>query len=330
MKIYSSFAHLFFPRHTNNHKAKLLHFSSLFTLCIGLIAFQLLLRFIPDSHSSQQNILGYASQISINEVIQLTNEKRLAAGLSPVTFNQQLTDAAKEKGQHMLANDYWAHVAPDGTEPWHFFQVHNYKYRYAGENLARDFSSASAAVDAWMASPSHRDNMLSSKYKDVGVAVVEGDLGSSDTTVIVQLFGTLLSDSGQSVPLVQAKTNVSPTGKPPVAGTSINITSSPSPSPTETPLAVSENQIPPSTEQLVETTISEREPSLWSQLFLPYQITRTLSFSVLTLLLLVTVLDAIIIARRKTPRVSGRAFAHIAFLGMIIIVILIVKAGKIL
>lgn len=124
-------------------------------------------------------ILGYAANISSTEIVSLTNQKRTEAGVSSLIYNLQLEQAARQKGQDMIENDYWAHVAPDGTEPWVFFVDAGYKYRYAGENLARDFSNPQDAINAWMASPSHKDNLLSDKYKEIGIAVVEGDLGGS-------------------------------------------------------------------------------------------------------------------------------------------------------
>lgn len=184
--------HLFIPGESNNQKAKILHASSLTLLVLVLIVYQILIETLPFLGF---RVLGYASNIPVDEVIQLTNEKRVAAGLSPLKVNNSLSAAAKAKGENMLAQDYWAHIAPDGTEPWKFFNDYGYKYRYAGENLARDFSTAGSAVEAWMASPSHRENMLSSKYKEIGIGVVEGDLAGVDTTIIVQFFGTSYSDT---------------------------------------------------------------------------------------------------------------------------------------
>jgi hypothetical protein len=93
----------------------------------------------------------------------------------------------------MFARDYWAHVSPQGVQPWHFITQSNYAYRYAGENLARDFSDPDSVIKAWIASPSHRDNLLNPKYQDIGVAVVDGKLGGRDTTLVVQFFGTRIS-----------------------------------------------------------------------------------------------------------------------------------------
>ncbi len=65
--------------------------------------------------------MGYASSISLDEVLRLTNERRKEAGLSPLKLDPVLSQAAKSKGEDMLNKDYWAHVSPDGVEPWKFF-----------------------------------------------------------------------------------------------------------------------------------------------------------------------------------------------------------------
>src|SRR3990170_3016481 len=202
MRLFQKIAHLLIPHESNNHKAKLLHNSSLTLLIIGLLLYQGVLSFFP---RFSPDILGYAANIPPDEVIRLTNEKRAAAGVGALTTNATLSAAAQAKGADMLNKDYWAHISPDGTQPWYFFTSFGYKYRYAGENLARDFSDPASAVEAWMASPSHKENMLSSKYKEVGVAVIEGDMAGVDTTVIVQFFGTNLVDTLPETPVAQAQ-----------------------------------------------------------------------------------------------------------------------------
>ena len=68
----------------------------------------------------------------------------------------------------MFSKNYWAHFAPDGsTSPWDFIHQSGYNYIFAGENLAKGFTDANSVVAAWMNSPSHRENILSNKYKDV-------------------------------------------------------------------------------------------------------------------------------------------------------------------
>src|SRR3972149_6841730 len=212
MKAIEHLAHLFIPRQSNNHKAKLLHSSSITTLVLFLALFQLTISFLP---GLGVKVLGYAANFSPDEVIRLTNEKRVQAGLSPLSTSSVLSQAAQAKGADMLNKDYWAHVSPDGTQPWYFFTNFGYKYRYAGENLAIDFQDPTSAVEAWMASPSHKENMLSGKYREIGIAVIEGDLAGVDTTTVLQFFATNLVDTLPPAPIAQA--TVAPTAAVTVA-----------------------------------------------------------------------------------------------------------------
>lgn len=293
--------HLVVPRHSNNQKAKLLHSSSLIIIACLLVIWQGALSFLP---SLGPNILGYSAQISPDEVVRLTNEKRASAGLSALTLNSTLSSAAYTKGRDMVDRDYWAHTAPDGTAPWKFFTDSGYRYRYAGENLARDFSNPSSAVEAWMNSPTHRDNILNPKYKEIGIGVVEGDLAGVDTTIIIQFFGSTYSDQVvEPLAQVQAvqKVEEAKITPPPI--------SIPSPK--------------------VQTIVTSPQPTQ-EVLISPFTTTRGISLAVVGLLLAVFVIDSLLVRRRKIARIGGRAFAHIAFLGMIMAIILILKSGQIL
>lgn len=318
-KFFCKIAHLIFPRESNNQKAKLLHPSGISILALFLIVFQLVLTYIPRIGPS---ILGYAANISPGEVIRLTNEKRSQAGLLPLSENPTLSQAAQAKGADMLNRDYWAHIAPDGTQPWKFFIDFGYKYRYAGENLARDFSNPSSAVDAWMASPTHKENLLSPKYKEIGIAVIEGDLAGVDTTIIVQFFGSKFVDTTPSVPLAKVQPAV-------VAETEkTNL-------PTPTPESIAEVQeaVDLGSPSAVLTVLPSHTPApvVKSDIFIsPFSTTRSLSLFVVGILLAVLVLDGVLISRRRIVRIGGRAFAHAAFLGMIIAIALILEAGQII
>jgi hypothetical protein len=310
MKFAHRLAHLVFPRESNNQKAKLLHSSTItvFTLCLILI--QLVLAFIPRLKSQ---ILGYAANISPEEVVRLTNEKRAENGLEPLSLNSTLSSAAQAKGADMLNKDYWAHVAPDGTQPWKFFIDFGYKYRYAGENLARDFSNPQSAVDAWMASPSHKENMLSPKYKEMGIAVVEGDLAGVDTTVIVQFFGTKYTEALPVAPIAQ----ITPTSTIAPVPTETVV-------PTPTIVVTQTPQVTPT--QLTVLPTTERPTVLIS----PFSTTKTVSIAIVGVLLAVLIIDGIVTSRRRIARIGGRTFAHLSFLGMILAIVLILKAGQVL
>lgn len=315
MNTINTIAHFFVPRHSNNQKAKMLHSSSLVFLIAVLVGYQIVLQFVP---ISGVKILGYAANISTTDIVNLTNQKRQSIGLGSLSQNSLLNQAAMAKAHDMFAKGYWAHVSPDGTQPWTFITNANYRYKYAGENLARDFSNASSAVEAWMASPSHRDNMLSGKYNEIGVAVLDGNLDGVETTIIVQLFGTRYVGTASAPVAVNTNTNTN--SNAPVVVSNIVPTLVPTKTPkTPTPTT--------SSTQLVAsaTKIDDR-----AFLFSPFSSTKTLSLAVVSLLLFSLIVDGVISSRRKSPRIAGKTFAHFAFLGMILVVVLIARAGIVL
>lgn len=198
--------HLFVPHESNNHRARMIHPTGI-SLAIGCyVVIQLALGTISNRYP---NVLGYASNIAPEEIVRLTNRERLAQGLPEVRLDTKLSAAAAQKAADMVAHDYWAHVSPQGTQPWYFVTNSGYAYKYAGENLARDFSDPDSVVKAWMNSPTHRENLLSSRYQDIGIAVVDGQLGGRDTTLVVQMFGTKLNSPG-SILSVKASDEAGP------------------------------------------------------------------------------------------------------------------------
>ncbi len=96
----------------------------------------------------------------------------------------------------MVENNYFEHFSPSGTTPWDFIESAGYNYQLAGENLAMDFSTNEGVNRAWLNSPSHAKNILNPDFKNIGVAVIEGQLEGHETTLIVQMFG--LKDAGIS------------------------------------------------------------------------------------------------------------------------------------
>jgi hypothetical protein len=110
--------------------------------------------------------------IDTASLLSLTNQQRVAANLSPLVLNSKLSQAAEVKANDMITNNYWAHVSPTGVTPWTLIRQTGYQYQYAGENLAEDYSSAEAVVNAWMNSPGHRKNLLNPKLCEVGFASV--------------------------------------------------------------------------------------------------------------------------------------------------------------
>ena len=139
-------------------------------------------------------MMASAQSFSVQDVVSLTNRDRTALGLSTLHFDETLASAAEFKALDMDAKGYFAHTSPEGVTPWTFFDQSGYRYRYAGENLAIHFTDAHDEHEAWMSSQKHRENILSSKYSDIGVAVREISWEGKKTTVVVQLFGTRIGE----------------------------------------------------------------------------------------------------------------------------------------
>lgn len=144
---------------------------------------------VGSSQVSQGSILGVEANITATDLLNDTNAERAKAGEQSLRYDGQLSSAAFLKAQDMFKKQYWAHTAPDGTTPWQWFGEAGYNYSYAGENLAKNFTTTSAIVAAWMASAHHRENILNKNYTDVGFAVMDGKLDDKPTTLIVALYG---------------------------------------------------------------------------------------------------------------------------------------------
>jgi len=151
---------------------------------------------IPASSTSAQLYFTIDSANSVIEendflrtILDEVNEQRLVNLLPILTLNSQLNKAASLKAADMMENGYFDHNSPDGLTPWHWFDEAGYDFIYAGENLAVDFDSPEDAVQAWMDSLSHRQNILDNHFNETGLAVIEGNYNGNSSIFVVQMFG---------------------------------------------------------------------------------------------------------------------------------------------
>lgn len=142
------------------------------------------------TYQAQQTVLGSEASITPPTLLKGVNDERSKLGKASLELNADLSAAARAKGKDMFTNQYWAHTSPDGVTPWKWVDDQDYVYAYAGENLARNFANTDATVAAWMASPSHRDNILHDYYTEAGFGIVSGELEGKSATVVVALFAT--------------------------------------------------------------------------------------------------------------------------------------------
>ncbi len=141
------------------------------------------------------DVLGQKTEVTISLLLDQTNLQRQKAGLQPLALNDKLDQAAYLKAQDMFAKQYWAHNAPDGTQPWKWLGDVGYNYDEAGENLAKNFTTTPAVVTAWMDSPEHKANILEANYSEVGFAVMDGQLEGKPASIVVALYGAPASSA---------------------------------------------------------------------------------------------------------------------------------------
>lgn len=122
-------------------------------------------------------------------LVDLTNKDRLQSGNTVLAVSPLLTQAAQMKAQDMAEKSYFAHTSPEGLTPWHWFGEVKYAFSYAGENLAIDFRESQDVENAWLASPTHRANIMNTNFTEIGIATAEGMYQGHPTTFVVQMFG---------------------------------------------------------------------------------------------------------------------------------------------
>ncbi len=270
--------HFFLPHPETHRKA---HLISVQALLVYVALFIILQVGLKGLNHFKPGVLGITSTIDQHSLIDLTNTQRAKNSLPALKENPALDAAAFAKAQNMFAENYWAHYSPSGKDPWGFINGAGYKFSYAGENLARNFYSSPDVVDAWMASPSHRANIVNTHYQDIGIAVVDGVLQGQQTTLVVQEFGSPVEALAQA-PEVK----------------------------TPAPAAVTSEQ-----NNLTTLAVSGSQNST-KALFDPYKITKTFGGGIIILIMVLLLLDLYILRRRAVHRIGARHLSHLALLSV--------------
>jgi hypothetical protein len=128
-------------------------------------------------------------------VIEMTNRVRAEEKLAAVKPNEKLAAAARAYASYLAKSDLFSHTA-DGREPSDRITAAGYAWCQVGENLALAQGGsgmdgrelATRAIEGWLNSPGHRQNMLQPSVTEIGVAVARAP-GNEIKYVTVQLFG---------------------------------------------------------------------------------------------------------------------------------------------
>ncbi len=173
------------PNEENEHKPHLLRSAGVAVIA-GLSVAVFALGVFHNTFFIKSDFL---SAVISRVLVDLANENRTENNLGGLTVNPLLEEAARQKAEDMASKGYFAHNSPDGTTPWYWIRNTGYRFAYAGENLAVNFSDSEDVDRAWMNSPGHRANILHDKFTEIGIATARGEYKGRQTVFVVQMFG---------------------------------------------------------------------------------------------------------------------------------------------
>ena len=112
--------------------------------------------------ASSANADAYAEQ-----VVKLVNSERTKNGVQPVKALVSMNKAASIRAKEIV--NKFDHVRPDGRKGMSAIDDAGLNGTYVGENIAMGYTSPEDVMDGWMNSQGHRNNILNSRYKYIGV-----------------------------------------------------------------------------------------------------------------------------------------------------------------
>ena len=119
-----------------------------------------------------------------SELLTLINDERKKNNLTPLIIDENLQNVARLKAKDLVENNYFSHTSPTYGSPFEMLKNHNITYKIASENIAGN-PSLSGALDSWISSESHKNNILNNDYNYTGIAVVDSIAYGK---IIVELF----------------------------------------------------------------------------------------------------------------------------------------------
>ncbi|MDD5721335.1 MAG: CAP domain-containing protein [Candidatus Pacebacteria bacterium] len=183
----------FIPHEGNNHRPHILRDVSTRNIVAIIILFELFTFLIPTL--THLNTKGGMATVLPAVLDDLTNIERQSQNLPTLTVSPILNKAAEMKANDMATKSYFSHTSPEGKTPWYWLMQVGYKYQYAGENLAINFSDSRDVTNAWMASPTHRANIVKGNYTEIGTGIAKGIYQGRETIFVAQVYANPLPET---------------------------------------------------------------------------------------------------------------------------------------
>lgn len=180
----------FIPHEGNDHRPHVLRGSSIRNIVVVIIFLEIITFLLPTL--THLNTAGNMAAVLPAVLADLTNEERQSQNLSTLKVNPILNKAAEMKAEDMAAKGYFAHTSPEGKTPWYWLEKVGYRYQYAGENLAINFSDSKDVTAAWVASPAHKANIVKENYTEIGTGIATGVYEGQNTIFVAQVYANPL------------------------------------------------------------------------------------------------------------------------------------------
>ena len=119
----------------------------------------------------------------VRQVVNLVNQERAKAGLSPVTADTSIQAAAQVRAKEIEKS--FSHTRPDGSSFSTALTQQGVTYRGSGENIAWGQKTPEQVMNGWMNSDGHRANILNKNFTKIGVGYHQN---ASGTNYWTQLF----------------------------------------------------------------------------------------------------------------------------------------------
>ena len=134
------------------------------------------------------------------DVLYDINAFRREHGLAPLRLSSSLSAAARQHSNEMGSRGYFSHDSANGSSfdrrIARYYPMAGRRYWSVGENLLWSSPDVDAerALDMWINSPEHRKNMLTARWREIGVSAVHvasapGTYGSREVTIVTTDFG---------------------------------------------------------------------------------------------------------------------------------------------
>lgn len=129
--------------------------------------------------ANTEKVSGTARYDYAYQVLNKVNAERKAAGVSELTMDEDLLNAAMLRAAETVVS--FDHIRPNGTR---CFTASSKMY---GENIASGFGTPTEVMQGWMSSDGHKKNILNSSFQSIGVGCIVN--AKTKRVYWVQCFG---------------------------------------------------------------------------------------------------------------------------------------------